>query len=100
MGIDAWNDCTSYSQNDTERVPKSFEFRAGRVVRICVTCGHRDYKPEWVMLCREIGIDIKPLSKGLSKEEAIAEAIAVAKEQATKLLAGVTLIETKTKEGA
>jgi len=41
-----WEDCTSYSQNQP-RIPKSFTRNVGKI-RITITCGHRDYAPEFV----------------------------------------------------
>lgn len=71
-----WKDVTSYSRNDKERKPTTFEVREG-ALRVVITCGHISYRPQWVMHCNALSIDTYPLKKGLSKEQAEAEAMSV-----------------------
>ncbi len=42
-----WTDATSYSRDDRERVPTTFEAKAGPI-RLCITCGHIYHKGEWI----------------------------------------------------
>lgn len=64
-----WKDITSYSQGCKERIPTTYEDKAG-LIRIVVTCGHRDYRPEWVMHCYQLNIDTKHLPNCSGLDEA------------------------------
>ncbi len=46
-----WRDITSYSQGDTVREPRTWEFELTPDVYICVTKGHHAYLDQWVMHC-------------------------------------------------
>jgi hypothetical protein len=59
-GLTQWRDCTSYSRDDKERVPKAYEIKHG-YLRICITCEHIHHRPNWVLHCHAIGIDSKPI---------------------------------------
>ena len=60
-GLTQWRDCTSYSRDDKERVPTTYEIKHG-YLRIVITCGHIYHRPKWVLHCQTIGIDSRPLS--------------------------------------
>ena len=81
-----WQDKTSYSRSDVERKPTTWTAQSGRLT-VTVTCGHIDYKPDWVMHCHELGINTRPLPNAGSKEEAQAQAIAVVKAKIASLMA-------------
>ena len=88
-----WKDATSYSRNDRERVPRTFDVTAGPV-RLVVTCGHIACPGEWVMHGYGLNIDTEPL--GLDAAEpagkAMEEAERVALIKATRLLRAVQAI--------
>jgi hypothetical protein len=71
-----WKDVTSYSRNDKERTPTTFEVKEGPL-RIVITCGHIYHRPEWVMHCHAVAIDGHPLKKGATKEQAETEALQI-----------------------
>ena len=71
-----WKDCTTYSRNDKERKPTTFEISHGGL-RICVTNGHIHYRGQWVMHCYALGIDTLPIPTGLTKEQAQNEALCI-----------------------
>lgn len=81
-----WKDATSYSRDDKERKPTTFEARSG-ALRIVVTCGHMDYRPKWVMHCYVLGIDTLPLEKSETKEQAQAEAVEIVFKRLANLTA-------------
>lgn len=54
-----WIDSTSYRRGEN-RVPTMFTAATGQLA-ITVTCGHRDYKGEWVMHCEALHINAEPL---------------------------------------
>lgn len=86
-----WKDITSYSRNDTERIPSVFEAKNGHL-SICVLNSHRDYRPEWVMHCVELRIDTRHLPHAKTADEAKKEALTVVYERLDDLLkAAVTL---------
>lgn len=69
-----WKDITSYSQSDTERVPRTYEVVVPKVGRIIVT-RWRDGEPDfWYLTCHELNIKYHPL-KGFKLENAQDEAI-------------------------
>ncbi len=73
-----WKDITSYSRNDTERIPSVFEATDGNL-RICVLNSHRDYRPGWVMHCNALCIDTMPLhakTESGAKKEALRTVLA------------------------
>jgi hypothetical protein len=55
-----WKDITSYSRNDEERRPTTWELKQGRL-RIVVTCSHVEYRGKWVLRCANLGLDLYPL---------------------------------------
>lgn len=73
-----WKDCTSYSQNQP-RIPKSFTRNVGKI-RITITCGHRDYAPEFVFHCFELGFDTYNLGK-MTPNDAANRAIKICKQK-------------------
>lgn len=50
-----WEDCTTYSKRDTERIPSAWELRTGWL-RISVVNDHIHYPGAWIMHCPEVGI--------------------------------------------
>lgn len=62
-GLTQWRDCTSYSRDDKERVPTTYEITHG-YLRIVITCGHIRYRPNWVLHCFAVGIDTKLMTTG------------------------------------
>lgn len=81
-----WKDVTSYSRDDKERKPTTFEARAG-ALRIVVTCGHVRYRPKWVMHCFALAIDTYPLDKSETQEQAEADAMVIVSERLADLAA-------------
>lgn len=69
-----WLDATTYSRNDTERKPTSWETKI-EDVRIFITCGHIHYRPEWIFHCRELYFDTKYLPNAKTKEDAARQAM-------------------------
>ena len=68
-----WTDGTSYSRDDKERIPTTWELRVGKL-RIWITNGHVCYKGIWIMTCPDLNLrEIVLLAK--TKEEAQREAI-------------------------
>lgn len=69
-----WKDVTSYSQGDKERKPTSFENVSGDL-RICITCSHIQYRGEWVMNCKALGIDTLHMKTCKTQDDAEKRAI-------------------------
>lgn len=46
-----WHDTTSYSQGDKDRTPISWSVNIGKHLHLHVTCGHIDYKGQWIGTC-------------------------------------------------
>lgn len=78
-----WRDATSYSRNDTERVPTIFETEIGGC-RISVIVGHIYYPNTWIMNCYELNIKEKTL-KCVTAESAAQLAIFHCKEKVQKM---------------
>lgn len=66
-----WKNVTQYSRGDKERKATTYRITSGSI-SIVITCDHIHYKPQWIMHCRVLGIDTKPL--GLSGEDKLEEA--------------------------
>ena len=79
-----WKDSTSYSRNDKNRIPTTFSTTIGSC-RISITCGHIDYRPEWVFHCYELGFDTKCIGKELPAQEAAEKAVGICKDKARML---------------
>jgi len=79
-----WKDSTSYIRDDKSRIPTSFSTNIGSC-RISITCGHRDYRPEWVFHCYELGFDTKYIGKDLTAQEAAEKVVDICKEKAKML---------------
>lgn len=75
-----WKDVTSYSRDDKERKPTTFEAKEG-ALRIVITCGHINHRPQWVMHCGALSIDTYPLKEGATKEQAEEESLALVHER-------------------
>lgn len=61
MSKTEWNDCTTYSRGDKERVPTCFEIKHGWL-RICITSDHIYHRPNYVLHCHALGIDSKSIT--------------------------------------
>ncbi len=68
-----FNDCTSYSQSNKERIPNTYSTERGNI-RIVITCGHIDYRDQWIFSCYALGIE-KVLIGKTTKENAAEFAI-------------------------
>lgn len=56
-----WTDATSYSQGERgKRTPDGWKANVSGA-RVIVMCGHRDWRPKWVVTCHELGMDALPL---------------------------------------
>lgn len=74
-------DCTSYGRDDKERIPTTFEAKLGDI-RIVITNGHRDYRPEWIFRCYNLGFDVSQIKNCRSKEDAAKYAIIQCRKKA------------------
>lgn len=73
MSKTTWKDATRYSRDDIERKPRTWEIEAPGVTIIVTR--HIYHEPDvWLLTCREVNIDLKPL-KAKEIEAAKAEAI-------------------------
>jgi len=79
-----WNDVTSYSRDTKEKIPTSFETNIGGC-RICITCNHINYRPDWIFHCRELGYDTKLMPSNLSANEAAKFAIDTCKSKILRM---------------
>jgi hypothetical protein len=79
-----WKDSTSYSRDTKEKIPTTFSTNVGEC-RISITCGHRDYRPEWVFHCYELGFDTKCIGNELTAQEAAEKAVGICRDKAQKL---------------
>ena len=79
-----WKDSTSYSRDVKEKIPTGFSTNVGEC-RITITCGHRDYRHEWVFHCYELGFDTKHIGKDLTAQEAAEKVVGICKEKARML---------------
>ena len=75
-----WNDITSYSRNDAERIPSVFEAKSGHL-SICVLNSHVDYRPGWVMHCDVLRINTRHLPHARTEDKAKKEALTVVFER-------------------
>lgn len=71
-----WKDSTSYQRGDQQRIPTSFNTKVG-VCNIIITCGHINYRPEWIFHCFELGFNTTYMGAGLSAIQAAEKAINV-----------------------
>lgn len=90
-----WKDITSYSRDDKERKPQTFEKGVGDL-RIVITCGHIYHRPNWVMHCGALNIDTRRLL-ATTQEEAQIEAVAIVGDTLTRLTANFYQIRGKKK---
>ena len=79
-----WKDSTTYSRDDKSRIPTTFSTKIGSC-RISITCGHRDYRHEWVFHCYELGFDTKDIGKDLTAQEAAQKVVGICKQKAKML---------------
>lgn len=82
--MDKWQDTTSYSPGDKERIPTSFTLK-GKGVRITVVNSHIYYPGKWVTHCSSLGIDTHLLD-ATDLESAKEEALKLAHMKAVELL--------------
>ena len=71
-----WTDSTSYSRGG-ERIQTAWTLKLMPGFDVYVTCGHIHYRPQFVMGCGALGIDTRPLDKGITPEQAQSLALAV-----------------------
>jgi hypothetical protein len=79
-----WNDTTSFAQGDIERKPTTWTLKSGHL-KVVVTSGYLGYRGEWVMHCRELGINTQHMPEAKTKEDAQGRAIAIVRNAANKL---------------
>jgi hypothetical protein len=81
-----WKNITSYSQRDTDRTPKTWEARFGKL-RVCVT-RHIDYpKDVWLLRCHDLGLERQLASPKI--EEAACQARAIVQSHLEEMLRDV-----------
>jgi len=92
-----WQDVTSYSQSDKERIPRTFQAQLG-VIGLTIT-RHKDYDADdWVfstypnLLYKDV-LDSKDL------EDAKKEALTLLEKEVMKLQASINLIKQKEVQG-
>lgn len=78
-----WEDCTSYSKSDKERVPTTFSTHIGGM-KLVITCGHIHAKGEWLASCHSLNIDFQ-LLKVKTPIEAGEQIILLCKEKVNKM---------------
>lgn len=76
--MSGWQDVTSYSQNDTAREPRSWEFGAG-AVRVIVTRQH-GIPGVWFLRCDGVGFACHTLTQA-KIDDAKAEALGLVKNR-------------------
>jgi len=86
-GKSLWKDSTSYSRDAKIRKPTSFYVNIG-ICRVTITCGHRDYRPQWVFHCYELGFESVVLEKNLTAKQASERAIERCKHKAALIFNG------------
>ena len=77
-----FTDITSYSRGDNERIPNTYETKVGDI-RIFITNGHRDYRPDWIFGCYALGFDKIVLKNCNSKEDAAEYAVKRCRQKVT-----------------
>lgn len=65
-----WEDCTSYSRGDKERVPTTFSTTIGGL-KIVITCAHIDLKDKWLAKCHYLDIHAHLKSAETANEAAL-----------------------------
>ena len=78
-----WKDATTYSRGTTERIPTAYRAKSGKL-DIYVTCGHINYKGEWIMHCFRLGIVNRQLYCE-NEDQAKKLAIAIVKDEISSL---------------
>lgn len=78
-----WEDCTSYSINDKEKIPTAFSTKIGDM-RIVITCGHIYAKQQWSLWCSTLYI-VLHLMKVETAKDAAEMAIIICKEKTEKM---------------
>lgn len=81
-----WKDCTAYRRDDKERVPTTFEAKAGPI-RLCVTLSHIYYSGHWVGHAFPIFKD--RALQATTREKAQVELIGLVKEWVDSASAGI-----------
>ena len=72
-----WKDITTYSQRDTERIPRTWKLTLEEINYEIIVTRHIYYEDTWLLTCRKANIDMLDL-----KTDDIEEA----KEKALKLI--------------
>ncbi len=91
MSRPVWEDITSYSRDDRERIPSTWELRLTREVRIVVTRGHIYDRENWVMHCAPWfdTHSLKLPSTVDNRDEAMARATALVRDKFAALAAAL-----------
>jgi hypothetical protein len=79
-----FTDSTTYSQGATIKIPTVWKCAVGSNI-ITVTNGHRDYRPEWVFHCHNLGFTAKHLPDAVTKEDAAETALRICTDKVTKM---------------
>lgn len=81
-----WTDATNYSRTDKERTQTSWQIDH-RGMRIFITKKHLHYPGEWIMHCKEIGIQNSPLGlkSDADPEEAKKKALIAIKRRSNRI---------------
>jgi len=78
-----WEDITTYSRTDKERIPSTWELKLPSGLRICITNGHIHYRGTWVFHCHALGFNTIAL-KATSKEQAEKQSIEIVSNRVCK----------------
>lgn len=86
-----WEDTTSYSRDDKERIPRVWTLRLTRDVRISVIRNHWSKPENWVMHCNP-WFDTHSLglpSTVENRDEAMSRAVALVREEIDKIATAI-----------
>lgn len=93
-----WNDITTYSQGDKERKPAVFENKCGDL-RIVIMNSHINYRGDWVMHCRVLGIDTLHLKTCKTQADAEKRAIEIVRMKVGNLVESINLLTSNKQAG-
>lgn len=91
VGRPQWQDITSYSRGQADRIPSTWQLRLTRDVVITITRGHIYDRDNWVMHCRP-WFDTWSLqlpSTPENRDEAMAQAVALVRGQINEVVAAL-----------
>lgn len=86
-----WKDVSSFSRDDKERIPATWELALTQDVRIVITRSHVHDKQNWVMHCRPWfdTYSLKLPSTVENRDEAMAAATALVRDRIAELAAKI-----------